>query len=537
MKRICLILLLLTISIQSQASVLVFSTNGTYVPKTSLSSASTASDAAGKTIVVNSPITIDNVTIPLGTTLKIENGGQITINSGKVLTINGTLVAGIQQVFYGTGTVVFGQASVTDVYPQWWGAYSNNTNPTITTAALNAAFTSTNASLVSRVRLIAGTYSTNAPLNITGQIMIVGDGKANTAINVVGSDGIHIDVAHDSIIMTGFTIKASTRYTSSPNSYLGLTIVNPATGSYKHIYRDMMFDGWGTAVSMSHLSEATFDNVTIIFGHVGFSFSGTQANVRTTIVNCNVELDATSGSYGMVFGEHTEGCHVANSLFYNTQIGLLAYSSNDNYLINNEFDYFTDKGMYLLDQVADPRNMGWSIIGNYFSTAAIGAESGIRIDKTYTHASNIGNRIIGNTIQTYQGSATCSYGIRLTGAYGTNNIIDGNNIKFMATNDILDATGGAGNIISNNACQSAITNNISGGSIVTNNSGTVAPANVTHYASIGPLKIIYSNSIPTTGTWTQGTVCINTAAVVGQPKGWRCTVAGSPGTWVSEGNL
>ena len=26
-------------------------------------------------------------------------------------------------------------------------------------------------------------------------------------------------------------------------------------------------------------------------------------------------------------------------------------------------------------------------------------------------------------------------------------------------------------------------------------------------------------------------------SAVGQPKGWVCTVAGTPGTWVSEGNL
>ena len=30
---------------------------------------------------------------------------------------------------------------------------------------------------------------------------------------------------------------------------------------------------------------------------------------------------------------------------------------------------------------------------------------------------------------------------------------------------------------------------------------------------------------------------INTPPVVGQPKAWSCTVSGSPGTWVSEGNL
>lgn len=48
---------------------------------------------------------------------------------------------------------------------------------------------------------------------------------------------------------------------------------------------------------------------------------------------------------------------------------------------------------------------------------------------------------------------------------------------------------------------------------------------------------LQSTVAPTTGTWSVGDVVTNTAPAVGQPKGWRCTVAGTPGTWVSEGNL
>lgn len=47
----------------------------------------------------------------------------------------------------------------------------------------------------------------------------------------------------------------------------------------------------------------------------------------------------------------------------------------------------------------------------------------------------------------------------------------------------------------------------------------------------------YSSAIPTAGTWEVGARCINSDPAVGQPKGWSCTVAGTPGTWVSEGNL
>jgi hypothetical protein len=47
----------------------------------------------------------------------------------------------------------------------------------------------------------------------------------------------------------------------------------------------------------------------------------------------------------------------------------------------------------------------------------------------------------------------------------------------------------------------------------------------------------YASAAPLTGTWSVGDRVFNRVPSVGQPKGWICTVAGTPGTWVSEGNL
>lgn len=46
-----------------------------------------------------------------------------------------------------------------------------------------------------------------------------------------------------------------------------------------------------------------------------------------------------------------------------------------------------------------------------------------------------------------------------------------------------------------------------------------------------------ATAVPATGTWKRGDHVFNSAPAVGSPKGWICTVAGTPGTWVSEGNL
>jgi hypothetical protein len=55
----------------------------------------------------------------------------------------------------------------------------------------------------------------------------------------------------------------------------------------------------------------------------------------------------------------------------------------------------------------------------------------------------------------------------------------------------------------------------------------------------GPLANlkVYNDAAPGVGTWSVGDRVERVTRTVGQPKAWSCTVAGTPGTWVSEGNL
>lgn len=50
-------------------------------------------------------------------------------------------------------------------------------------------------------------------------------------------------------------------------------------------------------------------------------------------------------------------------------------------------------------------------------------------------------------------------------------------------------------------------------------------------------RVWYGTGVPTVGTWEAGDRVESRTPAVGAPKGWRCTVGGAPGTWVSEGNL
>ena len=56
-------------------------------------------------------------------------------------------------------------------------------------------------------------------------------------------------------------------------------------------------------------------------------------------------------------------------------------------------------------------------------------------------------------------------------------------------------------------------------------------------AATGCIVEVYGTAPPTVLNHQPGDRVVNSAPAVGQPKAWSCTVAGVPGTWVSEGNL
>lgn len=67
---------------------------------------------------------------------------------------------------------------------------------------------------------------------------------------------------------------------------------------------------------------------------------------------------------------------------------------------------------------------------------------------------------------------------------------------------------------------------------VTSLYGAIAPQGFN-----SPSKVVYQTAAPASRTWAINDRCVNSTPTVGQPKSWVCTVSGTPGTWVSEGNL
>jgi hypothetical protein len=119
----------------------------------------------------NWPIAAD-LTVPANLTLKLAHGAVLTIATGKTLTINGSLDAGLYPIFSftGTGKVIFGSGSIKAALPQWCGATGDGT--TDDTAALNATVAAVPVGGV--IYLPPGTYKTNGWL-ITKTVSLIAD--------------------------------------------------------------------------------------------------------------------------------------------------------------------------------------------------------------------------------------------------------------------------------------------------------------------------------------------------------------------------
>lgn len=102
-------------------------TNDAAITKTSYTDLPTAVTAIGSgvtTIYIPNALTISaNLTIPTNITLFFEASGQITVNAGVTLTVNGLIIAPPRQIFFGTGTTTLSAKGI--MYNEWTGGTSS----------------------------------------------------------------------------------------------------------------------------------------------------------------------------------------------------------------------------------------------------------------------------------------------------------------------------------------------------------------------------------------------------------------------------
>lgn len=72
-----------------------------------------------------------SITIPSNVKLVFLKGGMLSPDSTKVITINGSIEAGLYQIFTGSGSIT-GSPKVKEIYPEWFGAVGDGvTNDTL----------------------------------------------------------------------------------------------------------------------------------------------------------------------------------------------------------------------------------------------------------------------------------------------------------------------------------------------------------------------------------------------------------------------
>jgi|GEM_PF-5990154 len=110
----------------------------------------------------------------------------------------------------------------------------------------------------------------------------------------------------------------------------------------------------------------------------------------------------------------------------------------------------------------------------------------------------------------------------------------GSSVNLKITNNIFTSTLSSGygfSISSNPSSFVDATNTFNLGTAKIQHSG-VGESNIELYTVVGSATVP-----PVSGTYQIGDRVISRFAAVGTPKAWRCTTAGEPGTFTSEGNL
>ena len=150
-----------------------------------------------QTLTVNTEITLAaNTTIPTNVSLLMEKGGSIT-TTGYTLTVNGAFIAGLFQVFNGTGSVIFGAGAIDFVRPEWWKS-NDFPGTTAMQTGFQAAIDCLVASSMSTIKLASSRYYLSNYVEIAADgsiIRITGEGVAsygmvNNGATVIGANGL-----------------------------------------------------------------------------------------------------------------------------------------------------------------------------------------------------------------------------------------------------------------------------------------------------------------------------------------------------------
>lgn len=435
------------------------------------------------------------------------------------------------------------------------GDYNENTGAgTNDTAALQAAIDAAAALPKNGAVFIpSGNYKITAALEVPYGVSIFGEGATASTIFALNCNGLQFVTFGYSV---GSMFYEDFGITSAGGSnYAAIAAeTNAATqdGLYFNRLRIYQFD---TGIYLSSNWNCTIENCVMENINAGIRLAGSNGEtIGTRILNNRLTYAAggtgSTGSFGIdivTTGKFTESVHIAFNQIYGfttcinvAQATYVTILDNDLSGSGNVIAFVTPAG-------------GYNISNNYIEVNASG--TGIYGAPQNTETPTTRSVISSNYLIA---SATGSVGIKLNGSGGTyqwNSVLRDNTFVGFQLNDIrLEACGRL--LVDSNRCMSTVpTNSIYVGEVigplvvVTNNycrkalyvdiaadytDGKLILANNVENNTFQPTK---QSAAPTTGTWRVTDVVMNSAPASGQPAGWVCTVAGTPGTWKAMANL
>ncbi len=273
-----------------------------------------------------------------------------------------------------------------------------------------------------------------------------------------------------------------------------------------------------------------------------------------TVSNANLAA-SISLSFDFTLGATLRPCVVSGNYVDTSHYMGIACSAERASIVGNVVrttDVTNGKGIY----VQNASNV--SVTGNRVELAATG-KNGIQ---AFSNAGILTGLVISGNVVTGGNDAVMQ--INVTGAYTITASITGNNIVGAGANalalimskckdcvvsgnylngtlaawSITDSTGirAAANVCRSSNFTLLTAGTCSGNVFDQTNDFDTNLAHISNAVAGGAVEI-RSNAAPGAGSWQVGDRVQQTVPVVGQPKGWLCTVAGSAGTWVSEGAL
>jgi hypothetical protein len=126
----------------------------------------------GVVVIEKGTYPLSTITIPAGVTLKCMPDAILSLQNNEVLTINGSIDAGLYQIFDTTGTVDLSNAKLKEAYSEWFGAKSDNS--TICTRAIQKN--------INAFGLTGGIIKFNSGIYLTDEVTI-----SHSAITLEGS--------------------------------------------------------------------------------------------------------------------------------------------------------------------------------------------------------------------------------------------------------------------------------------------------------------------------------------------------------------